>query len=139
MSASRRSQGRNADKISLYQASSTHVNFWVTTKQARLDSIQQLGAQFLIVNLQWDRRPPTSNCPYPPFPLEVDDEYIHASHIEPQPAGKLSKLVGFKINVRIYQTVTWGKPNVRVRSCTDTTLTGSARRVSWKGSHSEPA
>jgi hypothetical protein len=36
----------------------------------------------------------------------VDDEYIHASHIEPQPAGKLSKLVGFNINVRIYQTVT---------------------------------
>ncbi|EKD13718.1 hypothetical protein MBM_07919 [Drepanopeziza brunnea f. sp. 'multigermtubi' MB_m1] len=50
--------------------------------------------------------PPTSNCPYPPFPLEVDDEYIHAAPVGPQPAGKLSKLVGFNINVRIYQTVT---------------------------------
>ncbi|KAI9049425.1 hypothetical protein LZ554_006459 [Drepanopeziza brunnea f. sp. 'monogermtubi'] len=65
-------------------------------------SIRQLGAQYAELSIP----PPTSNCPYPPFPLEVDDEYIHASHIEPQPAGKLSKLVGFNINVRIYQTVT---------------------------------
>ncbi len=65
-------------------------------------SIQQLGATFGELFIP----PPTPNNPYPPLPLELDDEYIFADRIEQQPTGKLSKLAGFNLNVRIYSTVT---------------------------------
>jgi hypothetical protein len=50
--------------------------------------------------------PPTRSEPYPPPPLEVDDEYIYVSHIDPQPAGLVSKLAGFNLGLRIYGSLT---------------------------------
>lgn len=46
--------------------------------------------------------PPTPAHPYPPLPFEVDDAYIHATHIDPQPSNKLSYMAGFIANVKIY-------------------------------------
>lgn len=64
--------------------------------------MQQLGATFgeLLVP------PPTPNEPYPPLPLEVDDEFIFLDHIQPQPEGVLSNLAGFNMGVKIYMTCT---------------------------------
>jgi hypothetical protein len=50
--------------------------------------------------------PPTRSDPYPPPPLEVDDEYIYVNHIDPQPAGLVSKLAGFNRGLRIYGSLT---------------------------------
>ncbi|KAF3394027.1 hypothetical protein F1880_005289 [Penicillium rolfsii] len=46
--------------------------------------------------------PETPTDRYPPLPLEVDDEFIFATHIDAQPSGRVSQLVGFNANVRIY-------------------------------------
>lgn len=64
--------------------------------------MQQLGASFgeLVIP------PPTPNEPYPPLPLEVDDEYIYVDHVDPQPPGLISKLTGFNTGIRIYMTCT---------------------------------
>jgi hypothetical protein len=63
--------------------------------------MQQFGASFgeLIIP------PSTPNEPYPPFPLEIDDEYIYVDHIDLQPPGTISKLTGFNIGIKIYLTV----------------------------------
>ena len=50
-------------------------------------------------------RTPTSTQGYPPLPVEVDDQYIHSTHIERQPQGVSSMLTGFNVNVCIYRTV----------------------------------
>ncbi|KUL82932.1 hypothetical protein ZTR_10398 [Talaromyces verruculosus] len=47
--------------------------------------------------------PETPTNRYPPFPLEVDDEYISASQVSPQPAGVVPQITGFNANVRIFQ------------------------------------
>lgn len=39
----------------------------------------------------------------PPFPVEVDDEYITNESIQPQPSGKLSFMTGFIVISRIFQ------------------------------------
>lgn len=39
----------------------------------------------------------------PPFPLEVDDEYINTDSAQPQPSGKLSFMSGFIVISRIFQ------------------------------------
>jgi len=64
--------------------------------------MQQLGVSFgeLVIC------PPTPSEPYPPFPLEVDDQYIYVDHVEPQPAGVISELVGFNLGISIYSTIT---------------------------------
>ncbi|KAF7716293.1 Fungal Zn(2)-Cys(6) binuclear cluster domain-containing protein [Penicillium ucsense] len=46
--------------------------------------------------------PETPTDRYPPLPLEVDDDFIFSTHINPQPTGRVSQLVGFIANVRIY-------------------------------------
>ncbi|KAL2002082.1 hypothetical protein VTN02DRAFT_680 [Thermoascus thermophilus] len=60
-------------------------------------TLQQLGST--------DRQlyiPPESPTErYPPLPLEVDDEYIFSTHVQPQPAGVVAKLTGFNANVRV--------------------------------------
>jgi hypothetical protein len=63
--------------------------------------MQQFGASFgeLII------LPSTPNEPYPPLPLEIDDEYIFVDHIDQQPPGIISKLAGFNIGIKIYLTV----------------------------------
>ena len=64
--------------------------------------MQQLGASFGELLIP----PPTPNEPYPPYPVEVDDEYIYLEKIDPQPAGIVSKLTGFNLACQIYMTVT---------------------------------
>jgi hypothetical protein len=65
-------------------------------------SMQQLGATFAELVVP----PPTPSNPYPPLPMEVDDEYIFADHVEPQPEGVISQLTGFNLNVRVFMCVT---------------------------------
>lgn len=48
--------------------------------------------------------PPTKNDPYPPFPAEVDDEYILTNEIGEQPAGVVSKIKGFNYNIKVYMS-----------------------------------
>lgn len=50
--------------------------------------------------------PPTRNDPYPPLPLEIDDEHLFISHVEPQRPGTVSRLAGFNLNVRTYMSYT---------------------------------
>jgi hypothetical protein len=50
--------------------------------------------------------PPTPTEPYPPLPMEVDDEYIYVDHVDPQPPGTVSKLTGFNLGIKIYMTLT---------------------------------
>ncbi|BDD60637.1 hypothetical protein MAP00_005743 [Monascus purpureus] len=57
------------------------------------------GKNFAIPETVIERYPP-------PLPLEVDDEYIFPGHVEPQPAGTVSQLVGFNANVRVFKTTT---------------------------------
>ena len=69
--------------------------FWVVFVGAR--SIQQLGGTITELFIP----PETSAAPYPPLPLEVDDQYIFQDRILSQPAGTLSELVGFNANVKV--------------------------------------
>jgi len=39
------------------------------------------------------------------LPLEVDDEYIYVDHVDPQPAGLISKLTGFNLGIQIYMSL----------------------------------
>lgn len=64
-------------------------------------SMQQLGASFGELLIP----PSTPNEPYPPYPMEVDDEYIFLDHVDPQPPGVISNLTGFNLGIRIYLTV----------------------------------
>ncbi|CAG8961272.1 hypothetical protein HYFRA_00013551 [Hymenoscyphus fraxineus] len=64
-------------------------------------SMQQLGASFGELLIP----PSTPNDPYPPMPLEVDDEYIFVDHIAVQPHNVLSKITGFNAGIKIYLTV----------------------------------
>lgn len=74
--------------------------FWVMFVSIR--SMQQLGASFGELLIP----PPTASEPYPPFPMEIDDEYIYVDHVDPQPVGIISKLTGFNLNIKVYSTVT---------------------------------
>ncbi|KAH8697096.1 hypothetical protein BGW36DRAFT_296459 [Talaromyces proteolyticus] len=47
--------------------------------------------------------PETPTDRYPPLPVEVDDEYVFPTHIDPQPIGIVSQLTGFNANVRVFQ------------------------------------
>ncbi|KAI9894127.1 MAG: hypothetical protein M1814_003981 [Vezdaea aestivalis] len=70
--------------------------FWLMLAAAR--TLQQLGAPLAELIIP----PAGPKYQYPSLPAEVDDEYITATQLGPQPASKLSKLAGFNINVRIY-------------------------------------
>lgn len=63
-------------------------------------SVQQFGAS----SGDFWMPPATPSEPYPPLPLEVDDQYLTPTGILPQPPGVISMLVGFNANVRIYST-----------------------------------
>jgi hypothetical protein len=65
-------------------------------------SMQQLGGSFGELLIP----PPTKSEPYPPLPLEIDDEYIFEQSVQPQPLGTISKLKAFNLNCKIFQTVT---------------------------------
>jgi hypothetical protein len=64
--------------------------------------MQQLGATFGELLIP----PPTPSEPYPPLPEEIDDEYIYVHRIHPQPVGITSRLTGFNLGIKIYQTLT---------------------------------
>ncbi|KAJ5157411.1 uncharacterized protein N7482_008511 [Penicillium canariense] len=61
-------------------------------------TLHQLGSADIRIYIP----PETPTDRYPPLPLEVDDECIFPTHINPQPAGRVSQLVGFNANVRVY-------------------------------------
>lgn len=63
-------------------------------------SLQQLGS----TDTKFHVPPETPTERYPPLPLEVDDECIFSTHVEPQPAHTVSQLVGFNANIRIYSS-----------------------------------
>jgi hypothetical protein len=65
-------------------------------------SLDQLGATFSELFIP----PPTSSDPYPPYPAEVDDEFIYQTRIDPQPPGLISKLTGFNMGIKIYMSLT---------------------------------
>ena len=69
--------------------------FWTVFVTIR--SLTQIGMSFRELILP----PPTSSEPYPPLPLDLDDEHILPSHTNPQRAGLLSEIVGFNFNVRV--------------------------------------
>jgi hypothetical protein len=63
-------------------------------------SMQQLGSSdsdLLMPPLTYAER-------FPPLPLEIDDAYIFKSHIAPQPAGIVSELTGFNLNVAVFRS-----------------------------------
>ncbi|KAF2835694.1 hypothetical protein M501DRAFT_997850 [Patellaria atrata CBS 101060] len=70
--------------------------FW--TIFVGMKTMQQLGATIGEIVIP----PHTPTEPYPPLPIEVDDEYIHPGHVDEQPEGVISQLVGFNANVRVY-------------------------------------
>jgi hypothetical protein len=49
--------------------------------------------------------PPTPGEPYPEFPAEVDDQYIEAHQILPQPEGTVPLIAGLNMAIRIYMTM----------------------------------
>jgi hypothetical protein len=63
-------------------------------------TFQQMGSYDAAVHVP----PETPTERYPPLPLEIDDEYIFANAVESQPAHKVSRLVGFNANVRVYSS-----------------------------------
>ncbi|RAH63834.1 uncharacterized protein BO66DRAFT_259888 [Aspergillus aculeatinus CBS 121060] len=60
-------------------------------------TMQQLGGGDTIIHVP----PETPTERYPPLPLEVDDEFIYATHFDPQPSNRVSRLVGFIANIRV--------------------------------------
>ncbi|EPS27694.1 hypothetical protein PDE_02638 [Penicillium oxalicum 114-2] len=86
-------------------------------KGSQVDLItQELGRRLFYVSLvgyqtlhqlgnsdfRFQVAPETPTDRYPPLPLEIDDEFIFPTHINPQPTGRVSQLAGFIANVRIY-------------------------------------
>ncbi|KAJ5525056.1 transcriptional regulator family: Fungal Specific TF [Penicillium frequentans] len=63
-------------------------------------SLLQLGSSDIKMHVP----PETPTERYPPFPLEVDDEFIFPDHVNPQPTGRVSRLAGFNANVRVYRS-----------------------------------
>ncbi|KAJ5184740.1 Transcription factor [Penicillium cf. griseofulvum] len=65
-------------------------------------TLHQLGSSDIKVHVP----PETPTDRYPPLPLEIDDEFIFSTHVEPQPSDRVSQLVGFNANVRVYSSYT---------------------------------
>lgn len=70
--------------------------FWVMLVGLR--SLTQLGSSVNEIPLP----PPNNQQPYPDLPLEVDDQYIYADQILPQPEGTTSLIAGFNRNISTY-------------------------------------
>lgn len=63
-------------------------------------SLHQIGSSDIKIHVA----PETPTDGYPPLPLEIDDEFLFPTHINPQPADRVSQLVGFNANVRVYNS-----------------------------------
>ena len=73
--------------------------FWLMFVGMR--SLQQTGVS------QWELMipPATKSQPYPPLPMEIDDEFLASQHIsQPPHPAMVSELAGFNANVRVYNT-----------------------------------
>lgn len=84
------------DSIDLIEQELGRRLFYVTL--VGYNSIQQFGS----VDAHTYVPPETPSQRYPPLPLEIDDEYLFPTHVAAQPAGIVSKLVGFNANVRVF-------------------------------------
>ncbi|KAJ5514726.1 hypothetical protein N7463_004278 [Penicillium fimorum] len=65
-------------------------------------TLHQMGSSDIKVHVP----PETPTDRYPPLPLEIDDEFLFSTHVEPQPSDRVSQLVGFNANVRVYSSYT---------------------------------
>ncbi|KAJ5834427.1 transcriptional regulator family: Fungal Specific TF [Penicillium robsamsonii] len=65
-------------------------------------TLHQMGSSDIKVHVP----PETPTDRYPPLPLEIDDEFLFSTHAEPQPSDRVSQLVGFNANVRVYSSYT---------------------------------
>lgn len=65
-------------------------------------TLYQMGSSDIKVHAP----PETPTDRYPPLPLEIDDEFLFSTHVEPQPSDRVSQLVGFNANVRVYSSYT---------------------------------
>ena len=72
--------------------------FYVTFVGFR--TLQQMGSTDISAHFP----PETPTERYPPLPMEVDDEYIHTTYVEPQPPSTVSRLTGFNANVRAFNS-----------------------------------
>lgn len=63
-------------------------------------SLLQLGSSDIKMHVP----PETPADRYPPLPLEVDDEFLFSTHVNPQPADRVSIMAGFNANVRVYSS-----------------------------------
>ncbi|CAI7651981.1 unnamed protein product [Penicillium bialowiezense] len=65
-------------------------------------TLHQMGNSDIKVHVP----PETPTHRYPPLPLEIDDEFLFSTHVELQPSDRVSQLVGFNANVRVYSSYT---------------------------------
>lgn len=63
-------------------------------------TLHQMGSSDLKIHIP----PETPTNRYPTLPLEIDDEFLFPTHISSQPANRVSRLVGFNANVRVYSS-----------------------------------
>ena len=72
--------------------------FWVAFVGVR--SLHQAGTLQFEITIT----PATESEPYPPLPLEIDDDYISPTGIFPQPPEIVSVLTGFNATARVFMT-----------------------------------
>jgi hypothetical protein len=65
-------------------------------------TLHQMGSSDIKVHVP----PETPTNRYPPLPLEIDDEFLFSTHVDQQPSDRVSQLVGFNANVRVYSSYT---------------------------------
>lgn len=84
------------------------VDFITQELGRRLFYVTMVGHQSLLQLGAQDKRmhvpPETPTDFYPPMPLEVDDQFIFSTHINEQPNDRVSRLVGFNANVKVYRS-----------------------------------
>ncbi|KAJ6038227.1 transcriptional regulator family: Fungal Specific TF [Penicillium canescens] len=68
--------------------------FYVTLVEYQ--HLHQMGSSTTKVHI------PTEIDRYPPLPLEIDDEFLFSTNVGAQPAERVSRLVAFNANVRVY-------------------------------------
>ena len=101
-----KTSGTNAGPLGENQGSSENLVerevgrrlFWCLFVGMR--SIQQFGGGEGSIT-EFFLPPETTAAPYPPLPLEVDDECIFPDRILPQPAGVVPRIRGYNANIQV--------------------------------------
>ncbi|KAG9239907.1 hypothetical protein BJ878DRAFT_546840 [Calycina marina] len=88
------------DGVDLIQRELGRRLWWVIFVGAR--SLNQLGGNFHEIMIG----PPNRSSPYPPYPVEVDDQYIERDSIHGQPIGVTSRLSGYNFGLKVYESMT---------------------------------